>query len=121
MRPATSYSLLLRREGKRARGGIETGREGPPGTATTGPILIVLVGYTTNRPRRDRQEDTRLEQALQKLLEAARESPDPEIFKHLGEVYYSLGQWESADKEWQEGSFQNPLKGSKDEQIYLWI
>ncbi|MFN3467378.1 MAG: tetratricopeptide repeat protein, partial [Candidatus Brocadiales bacterium] len=64
--------------------------------------------------------DPRLEQALQKLLEAARESPDPEIFKHIGEVYYSLGQWEAAGKEWQR-AFQNPPKGSKDEQIRLWI
>lgn len=78
------------------------------------------LGWVYYKQATERQEDPRLEQALQKLLEAARESPDPEIFKHLGEVYYSLGQWESADKEWQK-AFQNPLKGSKDEQIHLWI
>lgn len=81
---------------------------------------IDSLGWVYYKQATERQEDPRLEQALQKLLEAARESPDPEIFKHLGEVYYSLGQWESADKEWQK-AFQNPLKGSKDEQIHLWI
>lgn len=81
---------------------------------------IDSLGWVYYKQATERQEDPRLEQALQKLLEAARESPDPEIFKHIGEVYYSLGQWESADKEWQK-AFQNPLKGSKDEQIHLWI
>ena len=81
---------------------------------------IDSLGWVYYKQATEGQEDPRLEQALQKLLEAARESPDPEIFKHIGEVYYSLGQWEAADKEWQK-AFQNPLKGSKDEQIHLWI
>ncbi len=66
------------------------------------------------------KDDTRLEKALQKLLEAASQTPDPEIFKHLGEIYYSLGQWDAAEAEWQK-ALQIQPRGSKDEQILRWI
>jgi tetratricopeptide (TPR) repeat protein len=77
---------------------------------------IDSLGWVYYKQATERQGDTRLEQALQKLLQAATDSPDPEIFKHIGEVYYSLGQWEAADIYWQE-ALQKAPKGSKDEQI----
>jgi tetratricopeptide (TPR) repeat protein len=64
--------------------------------------------------------DALLEQALQELIKASKETPDPEIFKHLGEVYYSLGQWETAKAEWQK-ALQTEPTGQKDKQILLWI
>lgn len=78
------------------------------------------LGWVYYKQATERMEDTRLEQALQKLLEATNESPDPEIFKHLGEVYYSLGLWDSARTQWQK-ALEEPLKGSKDEQTLLRI
>ncbi len=81
---------------------------------------IDSLGWIYYKQATEKKEDARLEQALQKLLEAIKESPDPEIFKHLGEVYYSLGHWEAAKAQWQK-ALENSPKGSKDEMILLWI
>ena len=39
--------------------------------------------------------------ALQKLVEASEYAEDPEIVEHIGDVYYSLGFWEEAQKRWE--------------------
>jgi tetratricopeptide (TPR) repeat protein len=39
--------------------------------------------------------------ALQKLVEASKYAEDPEIVEHIGDVYYSLGFWEEAQKRWE--------------------
>jgi tetratricopeptide (TPR) repeat protein len=39
--------------------------------------------------------------ALQKLVEALKYAEDPEIVEHIGDVYYSLGFWEEAQKRWE--------------------
>lgn len=39
--------------------------------------------------------------ALQKLVEASKYAEDPEIVEHIGDVYYSLGFWEEAQKQWE--------------------
>lgn len=44
--------------------------------------------------------DNMMRLALDKLIEAARISNDPEIREHIGELYYSMGRWEAAEKEW---------------------
>jgi tetratricopeptide (TPR) repeat protein len=38
--------------------------------------------------------------ALQKLLEAVQVLEEPDIYEHLGEVQYSLGNWDEAVKAW---------------------
>lgn len=81
---------------------------------------IDSLGWVYYKQATENQDDTRLEQALQRLLEASDESPDPEIFRHVGEVYFSLGQWEAASTQWQRALKLQP-KGPKDEQILLWI
>ncbi len=81
---------------------------------------IDSLGWVYYKQATERQGDTRLEQALQKLMEASQDSPEPEIFKHLGEIYYSMGQWEAANSQWQK-ALQKPPQSPKDEQIILWI
>lgn len=39
--------------------------------------------------------------ALDKLIEASDYAEDPEIMCHIGDVYYSLGIWEEAQKHWE--------------------
>jgi tetratricopeptide (TPR) repeat protein len=39
--------------------------------------------------------------ALQMLVEASKYAEDPEIVEHIGDVYYSLGFWEEAQKRWE--------------------
>lgn len=58
------------------------------------------LGWVYFKQATEDQEDRKLELALEKLLEAAKNSHDPEIYKHIGEVYYSLGKWEKARKQW---------------------
>jgi tetratricopeptide (TPR) repeat protein len=81
---------------------------------------IDSLGWVYYKQATERQDDPLLEQALQKLLQAASESPDPEIFKHIGEVYYSLGQWEAASAQWKKALEIEP-KGQKEGRIFLWI
>ena len=42
----------------------------------------------------------KIKEALKILREAAQTSNDPEIQEHIGDVYYSLGKWNNAEKEW---------------------
>lgn len=39
--------------------------------------------------------------ALQKLIEASKYTEEPEIMDHIGDVYYCLGFWEEAQKQWE--------------------
>lgn len=41
-----------------------------------------------------------IELALQKLIEASLIVKDPEVQEHIGDVYYSLGDWLKAEQEW---------------------
>ena len=42
-----------------------------------------------------------IQPALEKLFEAAKTSDDPEIQEHIGDVYYSLGEWKKAEGAWE--------------------
>ncbi len=48
-----------------------------------------------------KEDDGRIEFALQKLIEASNFAKDPEIMGHIGELYYSLGYWEKAQSQWE--------------------
>jgi len=39
--------------------------------------------------------------ALQKLLEAVQLLEEPDIYEHIGDVHFSLGNWDEAIKVWQ--------------------
>ncbi|MGR3178680.1 MAG: tetratricopeptide repeat protein [Candidatus Anammoxibacter sp.] len=42
----------------------------------------------------------KIKEALKILRKAAQMSNDPEIQEHIGDVYYSFGKWNKAEKEW---------------------
>ena len=48
-----------------------------------------------------KEDDGKIKLALQKLIEASNYAKDPEIMGHLGDVYYSLGFWEEAQRQWE--------------------
>ncbi len=48
-----------------------------------------------------KEDDGKIKLALQKLIEASNYAKDPEIMGHLGDVYYSLGSWEEAQRQWE--------------------
>jgi len=48
-----------------------------------------------------KEDDGKIKLALQKLIEASSYAEDPEIMGHLGDVYYSLGSWEEAQRQWE--------------------
>ncbi len=48
-----------------------------------------------------KEDDGKIKLALQKLIEASNYAEDPEIMGHLGDVYYSLGFWEEAQRQWE--------------------
>ena len=53
------------------------------------------------------------------LLKAVNTSPDPEIYKHIGEIYYSLGRWEEAREYWEEAVAE--FSEYKDNRDLKWI
>lgn len=46
-------------------------------------------------------DDGKVMLALQKLIEASKYAEDPEILEHIGDVNYSLGMWDEAQKRWE--------------------
>ncbi len=60
------------------------------------------LGWVYYKQATESGDDERLDLALDKLIEAVNTSPDPEIYKHIGEVYYGLGRWEEAREYWEE-------------------
>ena len=48
-----------------------------------------------------KEDDEKIMLALQKLIEASNYAEDPEIMGHIGDVYYSLGCWEKAQRQWE--------------------
>ena len=48
-----------------------------------------------------KEDDEKIMLALQKLIEASNYAEDPEILGHIGDVYYSLGFWEKAQRQWE--------------------
>ncbi len=59
------------------------------------------LGWVYYKQATEYGDDERMDLALEKLIEAVKISPDPEIYKHIGEVYYGLGRWEKAQEQWQ--------------------
>ncbi|MEE9584633.1 MAG: tetratricopeptide repeat protein [Candidatus Brocadiales bacterium] len=59
------------------------------------------LGWVYYKQATEYEDDERMDLALEKLIEAVKISPDPEIYKHIGEVYYGLGRWEKAQEQWQ--------------------
>ncbi|MFQ5861700.1 MAG: tetratricopeptide repeat protein [Candidatus Brocadiales bacterium] len=59
------------------------------------------LGWVYYKQATDDESDERMSLALEKLLKAVKMSPDPEIYKHIGEIYYSQGRWEKARQQWQ--------------------
>lgn len=59
------------------------------------------LGWVYYKQATDDEKDKRMDMALENLLEAVELSPDPEIYKHIGELYYSQGRWEEAREQWE--------------------
>ncbi len=59
------------------------------------------LGWVFYKQATDSADDERMDLALEKLMEAVRASPDPEIYKHIGMMYYALGRWEKAREQWE--------------------
>jgi len=45
--------------------------------------------------------ESKVREALNKLLEAVEKMPDPVIREHIGDVYHSMGELDKAEQEWQ--------------------
>lgn len=58
------------------------------------------LGWAYYKKATSKDNDNMMKLALDKLIEAAQISNDPEIREHIGELYYSRGMWEEAEKEW---------------------
>lgn len=59
------------------------------------------LGWVYYKQATEDVNDKRMDMAMENLLEAVRISPDPEIYKHIGELYYSQGRWEKAREQWE--------------------
>lgn len=59
------------------------------------------LGWVYYKQATEGEGDERMDMALEKLIEAAEAYPDPETYKHIGEIYYSLGRWEKARDQWE--------------------
>ncbi len=62
-------------------------------------------------------KDELIELALENLIKASKLADDPEIQEHTGDVYYSLGDWDKANYEWnkalefiEKGNLRNAVK-----------
>jgi len=67
------------------------------------PAYIDSLGWAYFKKAHGDDKENQIEFALNKLLEAAGLVEDSEIQEHLGDVYYSLGEWNKAEKEWVKG------------------
>lgn len=59
------------------------------------------LGWVYYKRATEDENDRRIDMALEKLMEAAEVYPDPETYKHIGDIYYSMGRWEKARKQWE--------------------
>ena len=59
------------------------------------------LGWAYYKLATDNNDDKKLALALQTLIEASKYAEDPEITEHIGDVNYSLGFWEEAQKQWE--------------------
>lgn len=80
-----------------ALGLIESALETEP---ENGAYLDSL-GWVYYKQATESDNDERMDLAMEKLMEAVKASPDPEIYKHIGIIYYGLGRWEMARKQWE--------------------
>jgi tetratricopeptide (TPR) repeat protein len=94
---------------------IETALEAQPDNGA----YMDSLGWVYYKQATERIDDERLDLAIDKLIEAVNTSPDPEIYKHIGEIYYSLGRWEEARKYWEEAVAEFPEY--KDNRDLKWI
>lgn len=58
------------------------------------------LGWVFYRQAATEEDCQKLHKALHKLLEAAAQLRDPVIRDHIGEVYYALGNWDEAERQW---------------------
>ncbi len=94
---------------------IETALEAQPDNGA----YMDSLGWVYYKQATERMDDERLDLAIDKLIEAVNTSPDPEIYKHIGEIYYSLGRWEEAREYWEEAVAEFPEY--KDNRDLKWI
>ncbi len=77
------------------------------------------LGWAYYKKAQAEGENGYLTMSLQKLLEAVRFMEEPDIYEHIGDVHYSLGQWDEAVSAWTKAQalYKSMLKETQTENI----